>query len=239
MSRAQLDDERDFLLSSLRDLDQERAAGDISEDDYRELHDRYTVRAASVLRALDTGITPAAPASAPRSWARTAAMIVIVGAVAVGAGAVVTSSSGERLASDQISGEVTQGVTGKLARAQELIAAGKPAEAVELYDEILAEDPDQPEALAYRGWILHLARLSDRALIYLDRAVAADPAYADAHFFRGMVLWKGKGDVAGAVTEFRLFLDNNPPPAIVPAVKEALAQAEAEASGSTTTTAPG
>jgi hypothetical protein len=47
---ARLEEERDFLLRSLRDLDREHEAGEIEEDDYRSLRDGYTARAASVLR---------------------------------------------------------------------------------------------------------------------------------------------------------------------------------------------
>ena len=53
MTRAELEDERSFLLDSLEDLERERAAGDLSDADYEVLRDRYTRRAAEVLRALD------------------------------------------------------------------------------------------------------------------------------------------------------------------------------------------
>ena len=39
-----LDEERDFLLNSLRDLEAERNAGDITEADYIALRDDYTAR---------------------------------------------------------------------------------------------------------------------------------------------------------------------------------------------------
>lgn len=48
-----LEDEREVLLASLRDLEREHRAGDISDDDYVLLRDRYTARAASVLRAIE------------------------------------------------------------------------------------------------------------------------------------------------------------------------------------------
>jgi hypothetical protein len=47
-----LEEEREFFLRSLRDLDAERAAGDLDELDYQGLRDDYTVRAAQVLREL-------------------------------------------------------------------------------------------------------------------------------------------------------------------------------------------
>ncbi|MBA2386613.1 MAG: hypothetical protein H0V69_05910, partial [Acidimicrobiia bacterium] len=47
---ADLEEERRFLLRSLRDLDREFEAGDVERDDYDTLRDDYTVRAATVLR---------------------------------------------------------------------------------------------------------------------------------------------------------------------------------------------
>jgi hypothetical protein len=52
-ARAELEEERDFLLRSLDQLEAERDAGELDEDDYRSLKDGYTARAAEVLRALD------------------------------------------------------------------------------------------------------------------------------------------------------------------------------------------
>ena len=73
-----LEEERSFLLRSLRDLDAERAAGDVDEHDYVTLRDGYTKRAADVMREIDDGrarLPTAAPselgragsASSPRS----------------------------------------------------------------------------------------------------------------------------------------------------------------------------
>mgnify|MGYP006292610163 CR=1 FL=1 len=50
--RDRLSEERDFLLESLRDLERERQAGDIDDDDYVTLRDDYTVRAARIIREL-------------------------------------------------------------------------------------------------------------------------------------------------------------------------------------------
>ncbi len=53
-SRSELEEQRDFLLTSLRDLEAERAAGDIEEADFLALRDNYTSRAAAVLRILSS-----------------------------------------------------------------------------------------------------------------------------------------------------------------------------------------
>ena len=50
---AALEEQRDFLLRSLADLDREHDAGDLEDDDYQTLKDDYTARAADVLRAIE------------------------------------------------------------------------------------------------------------------------------------------------------------------------------------------
>src|SRR3546814_7205783 len=50
-----LEDQRDFLLSSLEDLERARAAGDVDDTDYQTLKDDYTARAASVIRSIEAG----------------------------------------------------------------------------------------------------------------------------------------------------------------------------------------
>jgi hypothetical protein len=50
-----LEEERDFCLRSLRDLEAELAAGDLDQADYEALRDSYVARAATALRKLDGG----------------------------------------------------------------------------------------------------------------------------------------------------------------------------------------
>ena len=52
---AELEEQRDHLLASLRDLESEHDVGDLDDVDYGELKDDYTARAAAVLRQLDEG----------------------------------------------------------------------------------------------------------------------------------------------------------------------------------------
>lgn len=129
----------------------------------------------------------------------------------------------------QVSGSLPSSTAADLDQAASDIGAGKAVDAMKLYDTILKRDPTQPVALAYRGWLVRLAGLKNEGLVYVDRAVASDPSYPDAHFFRGMMLWQDKKDPAGAVAEFRLFLANRPPQAMVALVTDALQRAAAEA----------
>jgi hypothetical protein len=57
----ELEEERDFLLRSLHDLEAEHDAGDIDDLDYQTLKDDYTTRAAATLRALDPTLAPEEP----------------------------------------------------------------------------------------------------------------------------------------------------------------------------------
>lgn len=156
-----------------------------------------------------------------------------VAACAVAAGLLVAGSAGDRLPGDPAAGSITPtGPSGDLARARALVGEGKAAEAIKLYDEVIAEDPQNAEALAYRGWLVRLtgrqvgdAALIDKGLAFVERAVAADPRYPDARFFKGMILFEDKDDPAAAIPEFRAFLGSNPPAEMVPLVEDVLRRA--------------
>jgi hypothetical protein len=69
----ELEEERDFLLRSLQDLEAEHGAGDIDDLDYQALKEDYTTRAATVLRALAAPSDPADPVDEEESLAEVAA----------------------------------------------------------------------------------------------------------------------------------------------------------------------
>lgn len=248
--KAKLEEERDFLLASLRDLEREHAAGDLAEDDYVALRDEYTARTAAVLREMEDGpvrsgrrprppgdpagaSAGAAPGAAPaptgrkrRSLLVTAGVIVAIAALAGGA---VAMFSGERKAGAPMTGSLPDTASAQMAQALQLETQGKPADALKIYDAMLKDDPKNVQALAYRGWLLKRAGFPDLAMTSLDQAVAIDPSFPDAHFFRGMVLYEDRKDPAGAVTEFRAFLANNPPQEMVSMVEDELKKAMADA----------
>ena len=235
----ELERERDFLLRSLDDLEAERAAGDVDENDYEQLRDAYTARAAAVLRAIDGEQETLLPGEAEyldeqeaarryarrRRTQRTVGAVVLVALLAVGAGALVATFAGERTPGQQVSGSLPGTESGLLARARDALSRGKALDAVKAYDAVLRRDPQNAEALAYRGWVLRLAGLTDKGLESIDQAIAADPSYPDAHFFKGMILEQDKKDPAGAVTELRTFLASNPKGDLVPMVQQVLERA--------------
>jgi tetratricopeptide (TPR) repeat protein len=255
---ADLVEEREFLLQSIRDLDAEFGAGDLDADDYRTLRDDYTARAAAVLRRLDgsndsitadrtapfganvASSTLPRPKATPRGRAVAAAAVLAL--VSAGAGYAVATSAGERLATDEASGNIVEGSTDRITKAQLLVSEGRILEAVRVYDDLLREDPENPVALAQRGWLLIRVgepSLVDRGLASIDRAIALEPDFADAHFFRGMALLRAKGEPAMAIEAFEQGLATNPPPEVRAGLEQGIELArEMAAEASTVTTAP-
>lgn len=174
---ARLEEERDFLLKSLDDLEQERAAGTIDEESYRALRDDYTARAAAVIRALRDGVDArdeAGPKRPARRW------LVVGGIVAFAAvaGVALAFALGARLPGDTSSGNTgprsepttidrrerleraveanPDDVASRLLLARFLEADGDLPEALKQYDEVIAIDPNNAEAHAQSGRILYL-----------------------------------------------------------------------------------
>src|SRR4051812_12376196 len=82
--KRQLEEERDFLMQSLDDLELEHESGGIDDESYAELHDDYTARAAGVIRTLRDGVDVTAPPP-PRTRRRVLLVsVVLVFAIAVG-----------------------------------------------------------------------------------------------------------------------------------------------------------
>ena len=208
---ALLEEERDHLLSSLEDLEREHDAGDLADDDYRTLRDDYTVRASEVLQAIEDRRRLVTATRAPRGRGRTVVTVVAVVGLAAVAGVVVAQNSGQR-GGGVISGAVdTQ--RARLATCQQA-SFQEPRDGVECYDEILADAPDNVEALTYRGWaLIRLDRVEEGAAD-LERAVEIDPDYADARVFRAVVAKRG-GDYDLAAAEIDRFYRNGPSPAAI------------------------
>lgn len=218
---AELEDERRFLLDSLRDLEREREFGDVDDHDYRVLRDGYVVRAAEVLRAIEAG-RAALPPKPPRNWWRLLGWTGVVIAVAVGAGLLLAQSSGQRMPGQEITGGIPGGdVPGLLVQARAQMFAGDVVGAQALYGEVLVQRPNHPEALAYNGWLLAILaqgagdELSPLALetaqASLRRSIEVAPDYADPHCFLAIIAANFEGDTATAAVEAEACLANDPP----------------------------
>ena len=96
-----------------------------------------------------------------------------------------------------------------LAGAVLLHQGGRLTEAEAVYRQVLAEDPDNPDALHFLGVICHQRGRSADAVDLIRRAIAAAPGYADAHNNLGNVL-KMLDRVEEAADAYRRALDLRP-----------------------------
>ena len=254
---ASLESERDFLLRSIADLETEREAGNLDEDRYRALKDDYTARAAAVLRSIEEG-RDAGPAPAPVPKKRkvfTGGAVLVFVAVAALA---LAAAAGKRHEGQTITGNAQSGdarraalerqvrehpddAAAHLVYARYLVEVQDWSEAVKQYLAAAKLDPKNPEANAYAGWMLfHVAQspnaepntareLIDGALTRLDAAVAAAPDYPDAHFFRGMVQFRGNNNPKAAIPDFERYLALVPTGPLNEQVKQILDQARQQA----------
>lgn len=213
--RAALEEERDFLLRSIRDLEAERGAGDIDDADFRTLEADYTARAAEVLRMLDDadgseGGDPAStgPGGASRRWRR----IGVVGAVAllaVVAGVAVMQSSGER-GSSALTGLDVAAASSRVDDCQAMEQDDRSDDALACYSEILESLPSNVAARTFRGWLqVREFEVAD-GLDDLDTAVELDPDATAPYIFRASGRSRS-GDAAGAVADLAAFYENEPP----------------------------
>jgi len=223
--------EEEFLLRSLADLEAERMAGNIDAETYRVLHDDYTARAAMAIRTR-TGEAPALPPPAPRRL-----RVVTVGGIAVFC--VLAALALARAVGDRAPGQTPTGngqvaapartdlgaavrerpddYVARVAYARSLFGAGDLAGAIEQYSEANRIDPEQPEPLAYRGWLLALAAgrlpagtdrqaLSARADADVEQALTVDPSYPDSYAFQGVIALRFRGEPTAAVAPLQRFL---------------------------------
>jgi tetratricopeptide (TPR) repeat protein len=210
---AALMDERDFLLRSLADLEREHDAGDVDDHDYETLKDDYTARAARAIRAVDSHQARARAARRPRSWRRIVAAIAGVLAFAVLAGVLVAQASGRRGSGEALTGDIRQSTRADLAEALQTASEGDYAGAIAMYDEVLADEPANVEALTYKGW-LQFQSGDGAGIESLIAAAEADPDYAPTHAFLAVILEQaGRTDAALAELDRLDALD--PPPYIL------------------------
>ena len=217
--QASLEEERRFLLESLRDLARENAAGDIDDEDYRVLKNGYVHRAAQIIKVLEAGVD-AREARPGASMKRKLGVVATVALIAGASGWFVAQQSGQRLPGQTISGGIEDSTASMLSQARALNFS-EPKTAIDLYSKILALNPDHVEALTYRSWLIALVARDApddmRILAFaaatqgLDRAIGVEPDYPDAHCFLGIVRFRLAGDAAGAKEQLDICAAMNPP----------------------------
>lgn len=242
---AALEEERRFLLRSLRDLEREHDAGDVDDDDYRTLRDGYTVRAAAVLRQIDEG-RAGLPARRRRRWGRVALVSAGVVVVSIVIGVVLANAWGERRAGQEITG-LTPGddVRTVLVSARNALTTGDFGVANSLFGRVVQMERDRgvenPEPITYFGWTLALLAVNepdqqvaaerlDAARLALQQAIEIDPTYADPHCFMAIVEYQFRDDAAAALP-FIETCEASDPPADVDELVAAFADEIRQAAG--------
>jgi tetratricopeptide (TPR) repeat protein len=234
---AALEEERAFLLRSLDDLEREHEAGDVDDHDYATLKDDYTARAARTIRAIEAHQARVAAARPRRSWPRLVGTVAGVVAFAVVAGLLVAHFSGRREAGDALTGDIRESTRTQLDNARAAIQQERYDDAIEIYDDLLAEQPDNVEALAYKG-LAQVGNGDMQALVTLIDAAELDPDYPDTHYFlAGAFATAGRYDTA--LRELDRFDTLDPPPDLAAEADDLRAQVQTlAAAASTTTTTP-
>lgn len=243
--RAVLEEQLDFLLDSLRDLEKEREAGDISEEDHAALRDDYVARAAAIARQIageEPGEVPddGEPLVRRASWPRRIIAVLVVVSLAGGAGFWVAASSGQRLPGQSASGGIETSTAGMLSTARQLNFSN-PTQAIDLYNQVLKVEPDNAEALTYRAWLIALTarqatgnlRKAAYAAVLADllKAQASDPAYPDSYCFLGIVYFRFLDNAKLAKPALDECQANNPPQEVKMFMESIVEQVDAAVSG--------
>ena len=239
--RDQLQEEREFLLTSLADLEREFAVGDVDDDDYASLKDSYTARAAIIIRELSDVEQPKVRKRIgwrPFAWS---ALVVLL---AITSGVLVARNTGERL--PVMTGGIEDGsVSSLLVQARSLGMSDIPG-VLDLYSRVLAVEPDNIEALTYFGWFTVLSSTQEadasaaatrlqNGMLLLRQATIADETYPDAHCFLGIAFFRFIDDPVAAQPEMTACLDENPPAEVASMVQGLVTQIDDAVAASTTT----
>ena len=233
-----LEDERAFLRRSLEDADRELESGDLSADDHAVLVARDAARLAEVEAELAALVPdprqPAAEEAAsdppetkdhrPMPVWRRVGIVASCLLIALGAVILVVHFVQARQPGQTSSGTVTlsqaQLIEQQLQQALVLNNQGQTKQALVLYDRVLSEDPSNPAALAYAGWLqwnigtsAHVSSLQRVGRAEIERAVHVAPSYDQGHLFDGLVLENEDHNHASAVSQFNDFLADEPPAA--------------------------
>ena len=231
-------EERRFLLDSLRDLERERQAGDIGDDDFETLCDDYTARVALLTKQLeDQG---GRRENSGHRWGRRTVSAFIVVLVGLAAGWLVADNSGQRLPGQSLTGGIEQSTATLLSQAR-LLNFNDPAQAITLYTEVLKVEPDNPEALTYRSWLLALSSREASedikkvalatALTDITRAIEIDNTYTDAYCLLGIINFRFLDDAELAKPPLDKCLAGNPPHEVLGLVNTIVAQVNAAVAG--------
>ena len=240
---AELEEQRRFLLNSIRDIEREHEVGDVGDDDYRALRDGYVARTAAVMREIDDGRSSMLP-KPPTRWGRRVAIIGGTLAVAVALGLFVANSAGQRLPGQSLTGgQPADEVAIQLAEGRRLLGTDS-AGARAAFERVLEIEPDNAEAATYSSYLLVIdgQKAGDQAgvragITGLEAAALLDDTYGDPHCLLAVSAgtFLDPIDEDMVATQGALCLALNPPQDMVSMIEGLVARV----TGETPTTLPG
>jgi tetratricopeptide (TPR) repeat protein len=196
-----------------------------------------------------------APARRPLPLWRKGGIVVCCMLIVLGAAILVMHFVQARQPGQPLTGSISlpqaQQIEQQLQQALSYNNQGNTKAALELYDKVLSEDPSNPAALAYAGYLqwnlgstAHVSSLVRIGRAEIQTAVKDSPSYYEAHLFYGLVLANQDHNSAAAVVQFSEFLADGPPasdlaeaaPLVAPAYKALGQPLPAQFSTSSTTT---
>lgn len=83
-------------------------------------------------------------------------------------------------------------------------------EAISYYEQSLKANPNSPDVRTDMATAYFYSGDSDKALAEISLVLKQSPTHANALFNQGMIMWKGKMDINGAVTAWKKLLATNP-----------------------------
>ncbi|HET8568053.1 MAG TPA: tetratricopeptide repeat protein [Candidatus Limnocylindria bacterium] len=210
-------DEVARAASSLRDLDEQRAAGMLDAAEHARLRALVEEDAARSPRGSAVMRGRGAPV-------RTLALAGLIAGILVAAAvATLPREAGDRAPGTTITGTVPAGapsttdlearvarspgdVPTLLALAESYRDAGRASDSASTYRRVLELDRDNVAALNGLALLLYQAGERDGAMLAVDRVLALRPRDADALFLRGLYAYQ-RGDFRGATSAWAIFLD--------------------------------
>lgn len=187
---------REHLLASIEDLDAEFAAGDLSAEDHSRLRDTYIARAGGVMDQLELHHYGVPELARKRTPLQLALIFIGIAGVAVLAGVLLAHSLGSRTNGATLTG----GGESAADRQATCLGTKDAGESAACFDAILADTPENPDALTYKGWALYRSGEKAAGEKLFAQVVATSPDYPDVRAFRAIAA-KDRGDFVAASSE--------------------------------------
>jgi len=252
-----LEDRRLALAIALRDLEAARGSGALEEADYARLREETEGRMARVLRVLDQRARPNVDGDGggadadvpprhrrgPSTWWIAIAVVAVLALSAALVPALVRSlhdrtpsntaliGAGSLAYFEQRVNDHPHDVAARLDLANRYLDAGMLSRAYDEYRSALLLDPNDADALAHIGVLLHLSGDSQAGLASERTALALDPTYPDALFYKGLILLKGLNRPAQAIAPLNAYLKAAPYGSEGPEARRLLAEARSKSIG--------